>query len=110
MPTDKRRLRRERTLAKIIVGEDAVPGYLRDLSKEGCQLALLKQIPVNHDDLIRVKVLPGDEIGVAPFSVSVTVAWFRSDPVYFLVGGIITPLAGEHDTRRLSELYTYYGS
>lgn len=114
MPREQRGNRRSRGYAKVTVqarGAGA-PGYLRDISPTGCLLGLLEPLPVQRGDLLEVRVLADPEVGVPPFQVSVRVAWTRTDPVYFSVGGTVEPQAGSSDPgrrkRNLETLYEYY--
>jgi hypothetical protein len=109
MGNEQRRSPRTKTYAKVIFDESGTPGYLRDLSREGCQLALIRTLSVQKGDSLTVSVLPVEELGIPRFSLTVEIMWTRTDPVYFLVGAIIAPVTDTESEKRLEELFTYYG-
>ncbi len=108
MGKEQRKSPRNKTYAKVLLEASSTPGYLRDLSRDGCQLALTRNLPVQKGDSLKVSVLPAEEMGISRFSVTVEIMWTRSDPVYFLVGAIIAPLTDEESEERLEELFKYY--
>jgi hypothetical protein len=108
--TDKRRSPRQKTYAKILVEGSQEPGYLRDLSREGCQLALLAAPPAGLNELMRVKVLPNPQSGVPAFDMTVEVRWTRPSPPYFLLGGSSNAVGGTEAQQALAELLRYYSS
>jgi len=109
---DKRRSPRSKTYAKVLVEGTNNLGYLRDLSPEGCQVALLAPPAAGAEQILRVTILPEPEIGVPRFRMALEVRWSRASPPYFLLGGKLRPLAGDlgHDgaRRAMEELLRYY--
>lgn len=108
MGAEQRRTPRNKTYAKVLIEDRQAQGYLRDLSREGCQLALLEELDIERGDRLRVTVLPGEEIGIRSFSLSTEIMWRRSDPVYLLVGARILSAEGEEAEQRLARLFGYY--
>ena len=105
MSEDKRKNPRSKTYAKVLLAESGTLGYLRDLSKEGCQLAFIGNPQVDKDVVIRLQVLPAEEMGIPPFSMEIQIMWTQDDPVYLLAGGLIT---STQDKQRLEQLLRYY--
>jgi hypothetical protein len=105
MGEDQRRDPRSKTYAKVLLADSGTLGYLRDLSKEGCQLALIGNPLVETGTVVSVDVLPGEEMEIARFSIDVQIMWTRKDPVYLLTGGLITCT---QDKGRLEQLLKYY--
>ncbi len=108
MSKEQRRNPRSKAYAKVLLEGGSTPGYLRDLSMDGCQLALLKALPLREGDSLAVTILPDEQIGVSPFSVIIRTVWTRSDPVYFLIGARIESLPEEEQTGSLKALIDYY--
>jgi len=108
MGKEQRRSPRNKTYAKVLLEGSSTPGYIRDLSREGCQLALISSLPVQKGDCLKVSVLPTEDLGISGFSVTVEIMWTRSDPVYFLMGAAIAPVTDRESEERLEELLKYY--
>lgn len=105
---DIRSERRARLHAKVVLLEGKIPGYLRDLSGQGCRITLLRPAPLRRNDRVTLRVLPGEESAIPSFSISLEVLWTRADPVYFFLGGRVRPLAGASDLAPLEKLRAYY--
>jgi hypothetical protein len=105
MGEDQRKNPRSKTYAKVLLTERGTLGYLRDLSKEGCQLAFIGNPRLEKGVVVSVEVLPIEEIKIPRFSLEVQIMWTREDPVYHLAGGLIT---SKQDKQRLLQLFQYY--
>jgi hypothetical protein len=99
---------RSQAYAKVKIEAANVLGYLRDLSREGCQVALLDTIELDADASLTVRIIAPPEIGLKTFSVAFQVMWSRSSPPYFLMGGTYLPLGGKAEQAALEELLRYY--
>jgi hypothetical protein len=109
MSQEKRRSERRRAYAKVFVEGRNLPGYLRDVSRQGCQLALLENpdIELGHD--LTFTVLPLEEARLPSFSLTLRIAWIRPDPLYRFVGGpIVGSPAAKEQQKNLRRLYAYY--
>ena len=102
---DQRRNPRNKTYAKVLLTNGGTLGYLRDLSKEGCQLAFISDPAVEKGIIVSVDVLPAEEMDIPRFSMEVQIMWTRKDPVYYLAGGLIT---STQDKERFKQLFRYY--
>ena len=105
MAEDQRKNPRNKTYAKVLLADSGTLGYLRDLSKEGCQFAFIGNPRVEKDTVLGVEVLPAEEMQIPRFSMEVQIMWTREDPVYHLAGGLIT---STRDRQRLEQLFQYY--
>ena len=108
MGKEQRKSQRNKTYAKVLLEASGTPGYLRDLSTDGCQLALVRAASVQTGDSLAVSVLPAEEIGIPRFSVILEIMWTRNDPVYFLVGAVIASVTDTESEERLEKLFEYY--
>jgi hypothetical protein len=102
---NQRKTRRNKTYAKVLLEISGTLGYLRDLSKEGCQLAFIGDPVLSQGTVVGISVLPAEEMGIPRFSMEVQIMWTRTDPVYYLAGGLIT---STQDDEKLAELLAYY--
>ena len=105
MGEDQRKNPRNKTYAKVLLEGSGTLGYLRDLSKEGCQLAFIGNPSVEKGRVVKIDVLPAEEMKIPRFSLEVQIMWTRNDPVYYLAGGLITATKNEE---RLLQLFKYY--
>lgn len=94
--------------AKILIKGWEVPGYIRDLSPEGCQISLTRPLDLRQEQALAVAVLADPETGVTPFNFFVQVLWTRADPVFFNLGGPISPFPGKEHELGLRRLYAFY--
>jgi hypothetical protein len=108
MSEEQRIEKRLKTHAKILIKGWEVPGYLRDLSQEGCQISLTRPLELKREQALAVAVLADPETGVEAFDFFVQVLWTRADPVFFNLGGPISPFPGEQHERGLRRLYDFY--
>ena len=105
MAEEKRKNPRNKAYAKVLLAQNGTLGYLRDLSKEGCQLAFIGNPKAARDSIVSLEVLPSEEMGIPRFSMEVQIMWTREDPVYHLAGGLIT---STQDKQGLEQLFQYY--
>lgn len=105
MGEDQRRNPRNKAYAKVLLEGSGTLGYLRDLSREGCQLAFIGNPSVDKGGGVTIDVLPAEEMKIPRFSLEVQIMWTRKDPVYYLAGGLIISTQNEE---RLSQLFKYY--
>jgi hypothetical protein len=107
MSAEQRRHERATTHAKAVFVDTMTPGYLRDLSTSGCQVAFVTPVPAREGQTVVVQVIPVHDPAIAPFHIQMEVRWLRNDPLWFLMGGKTrgaTPLDGES----LGKLVEYY--
>ena len=105
MAEDQRKNPRSKTYAKVLLPDSGTLGYLRDLSWEGCQLALVGDPRVEKHKVLTVEVLPDIEMGIPRVSMEVQIMWTREDPVYHLAGGLII---STQDKQKFEQLFQYY--
>jgi hypothetical protein len=105
MGEDQRKDPRNKAYAKVLLEGSGTLGYLRDLSREGCQLAFIGNPSVDKGAVVSLEVLPAEEMEIPPFSMDVRIMWTRNDPVYYLAGGLIN---STQDEERLKRLFQYY--
>jgi hypothetical protein len=107
-PADNRRGPRSRTYAKVLVEGAGTLGYLRDLSREGCQLALLAPLAADSGETLTIRILPEPDTGVQEFRMTLEVRWSRTSSPYFLVGGVSRAVGASAESGPLEQLLHYY--
>jgi hypothetical protein len=105
MGENKRKNPRNKTYAKVLLTERSTLGYLRDLSKEGCQLAFIGDPMLEKGAVVSVAVLPVEGLGTTRFTMDVQIMWTREDPVYHLAGGLIN---STENRENFEQLFKYY--
>jgi hypothetical protein len=108
MSEEQRNTERLKTHAKILIKGWEVPGYIRDLSQEGCKISLTRPLDLKRGEALAVAVLADPETGVTPFHFFMQVLWTQADPVFFNLGGPISPFPGKENELGLRRLYEFY--
>ena len=107
MNAEHRRAERAAGYDKAILLDTMTPGYLRDLSATGAQVAFLRPVSVSEGQTVVIRVIPVHDGTIASFRLSFEVRWVRSDPVWFVMGGQIRCSTGQ-DAASLNKLVEYY--
>jgi hypothetical protein len=82
--------------AKALVLQTMTPGYIRDLSRRGCQVAFMQPVAATAGDLLSIRVIAEHDATLPPFEISLRVRWVRPDAIWFAMGGEIeTPPTAE---------------
>jgi hypothetical protein len=89
MGTEMRRDPRVSGYAKAIMLPAMTPGYIRDLSRHGCQVAFMQAVTAAAGDLVTVRVIAEHDPGIPPFQIGLRVRWARPDGIWFTFGGQI---------------------
>ena len=94
--------------AKALLLEPKTPGYIRDLSRHGCQVAFLQAVTAAAGDLITVRVMAEHDTTLPAFDIVLRVRWVRPDSIWFAIGGEIekAPAAGSETV--FEKLVDYY--
>lgn len=108
MPADQRKHRRVPSYAKAVLLEHQVPGYIRDLSDGGCQVAFIQPVPAAVGDLIVVQVIAEHDPTIAPFRVQLRVRRLIDDPPWHSVGTEIEGHVDPREEEAFRALVRYY--
>ena len=87
MGTELRKDPRVSGYAKAILLPSMTPGYIRDLSRRGCQVAFMQAVTVAAGELVSVRVIAEHDPRIPPFQVALRVRWARPDGIWFTFGG-----------------------
>jgi hypothetical protein len=108
MGSDLRKDPRVSGYAKALLLRRMTPGYIRDLSRHGCQVAFMQAVEVAAGDLITVRVIAEHDATLPPFEISLRVRWVKPDALWFTLGGQIesAPVPGSEAV--FEKLVDYY--
>jgi hypothetical protein len=108
MENEQRKYPRVTGYAKALLVEPRTPGYIRDLSRTGCQIAFMNTLAVNVGDLIKVQVIAEHDPTISPFQICLRVRWIKPDPIWFALGGEIEEISCEEQEGAFERLVDYY--
>jgi len=106
--TEQRKDPRVPSYAKAVFVDRQVPGYIRDLSRSGCQVSFMQPIPAGVGDLITVQVIAEHDPSIAPFNVELRVRRIVSDVLWFTLGTQIETSFEQKDAQSFDKLVNYY--
>ena len=108
MKANKRDQKRKKTYAKVVYADDSTPGYLRDVSDQGCRISFIKPIPAQEHDVVELKIIPQQETRIPAFRLFFEICWVSIDSVYFSIGGEVSLLPEDTDRERYAHLVEFY--
>lgn len=108
MGTEQRKNRRVLGYAKALHVPTRTPGYIRDLSSTGCQVAFMQPLPVHSGDTLDIMVMAEHDPTIAAFAVRLTARWVKADAIWFSVGGETTGPESGTDRDSFAALVSYY--
>jgi PilZ domain len=107
MGPEKRRQGRAAGYAKAVFVDTLTPGYLRDLSASGAQVAVMGGVSAQAGQTVTIEVIPVHDPAFAPFQLSFRVHWVKSGPVWLALGGQVRGVTPQ-DEESLGKLVEYY--
>ena len=108
MASELRKNPRVSGYAKALLVGQMTPGYIRDLSRAGCQVAFMQSIAAAVGDLITVRVIAEHDTSIPPFEISLRIRWVKPDPLWWALGGQIESVGGHEDQDVFEKLVDYY--
>jgi hypothetical protein len=106
--SDQRKNPRVSGYAKALLVGPTTPGYIRDLSRSGCQVAFMQAVPASLGDLLTIRVIAEQGLSIPPFDLSLRVRWLKPDPLWFAIGGEIEAVSCKEDENVFERLVEYY--
>jgi hypothetical protein len=94
--------------AKALLEVLMIPGYIRDLSRTGCQVAFMQPVAAEPGDRIDVRVMPEHDPALAPFQICLRVRWKKEDGLWFAIGGEIEAKSCPEGEGVFEKLVDYY--
>ena len=77
---------REKAYAKVLFIDENLPGYVRDLSTQGCQIDLLQEASWEVGERKKIVIIPEEDIGFAPVHGTIEIRWLKPKEIYYSVG------------------------
>jgi len=108
MGTEQRRDPRVSSYAKAMLLTPPAPGYIRDLSRTGCQVVFMQPVPAAVGDLITVRVIAEHDPSITPFLIKLRVRWLKQDSIWFALGAQIEPFEDQSSLASFDKLVSYY--
>lgn len=108
MGNEQRKDRRAPSYAKALLIDPQALGYIRDLSRSGCQVAFMQSVAVAAGDLITVRVIAEHDPTIPPFQIQLRIRWLKRDPLWFALGGEIVPIDDAQAAGAFEKLVDYY--
>ena len=110
MGSDKRKHPRVPGYAKAIFVDQQIPGYIRDLSRSGCQVSFMQPLPAAVGDLITVQIIAEHDPSIVPFQVRLRIRRVIEDALWYSVGTEIEAISRPSDAQAFDQLVSYYSA
>jgi hypothetical protein len=94
--------------AKALLVGPNTPGYIRNLSRTGCQVAFVQTVEAATGDLIKVRVIAEHDPAIPQFQISLRVRRIKPDALWCVLGGEIEAVSGHQDKKVFEKLVDYY--
>ena len=98
---------RNQGYAKVML--DSRPGYLRNLTDEGCKIVMISALPHDEGERIPFQIIPDETSGLGRVSVDAELRWKKKDGPYFVYGFRIEEFGSEREAEAYHKLVTQYG-
>ncbi len=108
MGTEQRKDPRVSSYAKAILLTPPAPGYIRDLSRTGCQVAFMQPVPAAVGDVITLRVIAEHDPSITPFPITLRVRWLKQDAIWFALGAQIEQFDDPAALSSFEKLVAYY--
>lgn len=92
--------------AKVVVGKN--PGYIRNLTAEGCKIVTFSELDVEDGAPVTVEVIPEETSEIDRISVEAEKRWHRRDESYHVYGFRIASFASPADKEKYTSLVEIY--
>lgn len=98
---------RNQGYAKVIM--DSRPGYLRNLTEEGCKIVTVSALPHQVGETLTFQIIPDETSGLDRMTVTAQLRWEKKDGPYFVYGFRIDTYASDQDMLLYRMLVSQYG-
>jgi len=106
--SEQRKDLRVPSYAKAVLVDGHVPGYIRDLSSSGCQVAFILPVSVAVGDVISVQVIAEHDPTIAPFHVRLRIRRVIEDPPWHSLGTQVETIRDPKEAEAFEKLVSYY--
>ena len=98
---------RNQGYAKVIM--DSRPGYLRNLTDEGCKIVTVSALPYTRGETLTFQIIPDETSGLDRITITAKLRWEKKDGPYFVYGFLIINYASDSDSKIYHDLVNQYG-
>ena len=105
---DKRLSDREKCYAKLVLREDCLPAYIRDVSNLGFRIEIPGDVSLEVGDRMNAKVIPVEETEGLAFGALLEVRWIRDEAPFTAVGMKLIDLDSDQARVEYNRLIEYY--
>jgi hypothetical protein len=98
---------RTQVYAKVII--ESRPGYLRNLTDEGCKIVTMNILPSSIGEMLTFQIIPEETSGIGRITAAARLRWKKKDGPYFVNGMQIHHFATAEDKERFTSLVALYG-
>lgn len=106
--SNKRAFDREKCYAKLVLSDDKLPGYIRDVSALGFRIEIPGDVSITEGKQMRATVIPFEETEGEPFSAVLEVRWVRKEEPFTAVGMKLLELDSDQARLDYNRLIEYY--
>ena len=108
MGTEQRRHPRVPSYAKALLLGPQMPGYIRDLSQHGCQVAFMQPVDAAIGSSLTLRVIAEHDPTIPNFELTFRVRWAKRDSIWYAFGGHIESVSSEQGETVFEKLVSYY--
>ena len=108
MAGEQRRDLRVPSYAKAVLADGHIPGYIRDLSSSGCQVAFIQPVSAAVGDVITVQVIAEHDPTIAPFRIQLRIRRVVEDPPWHSLGTQVETIHDPKEAEAFERLVSYY--
>jgi hypothetical protein len=108
MGSEQRRHPRVPSYAKALLVGPQIPGYIRDLSRHGCQVAFMQPISAGIGASLTLRVIAEHDPAIPTFDLTVRIRWAKRDSIWYAFGGEIESVSSDTGDEVFDKLVSYY--
>ena len=98
---------RNQGYAKVIM--NTRPGYLRNLTDDGCKIVMVSALPHGIGEQLTFQIIPDETSDLLRVTFDGELRWEKKDGPYFLYGFRIVNFASDVDAESYHKLVVQYG-
>ncbi len=110
MGSEQRKDLRVPSYAKAVLAEGHIPGYIRDLSSSGCQVAFIQPVAAAVGDVITVQVIAEHDPTIPLFHVRLRIKRVVEDPPWHSLGAQVETIRDPAEAAAFERLVAYYSA
>ena len=98
---------RSQGYAKVFIEEK--PGYLRNLTEDGCKIVTFMALPTRVGESPTFLIIPDETAGIKRITLEAELRWGKPDGDYFVYGFHILSFASDEDRDNYLSLVSLHG-